>query len=308
MTRQIDWDDLRIFLAVSRGQNITSVARKLKVDQSTVSRRVAHLESDLGVRLLERTRERLVLTEFGKKLVVHAESMERGALALAELASGELGEDAPPLVRIATYEGISSFYLAECLAGFQEHAAVRLEIVLQLKPVNVSVRDADLFLSFYEPEGRGLDKLQAGTITMRLYASKAYLDKHGVPGSRDDLARHKFISFIPEMLGLPSARFLDEAIAKRVEVMNSTSMASQMAAAAGGMGIVMVPAFAARREPRLLPVLAREIEVKREVWLSAHEDLRYTPRVKALMAFLHKRLMADQDIMNDDPRIDNAPS
>ena len=304
MNRQIDWDDLRILLAVSRGQQMTAVARQLKVDQSTVSRRIAHLEANLGVRLLERTRERVVLTELGKSFCTHMEGMETHALAIDALARGDVERGLPPLVRISTYEGISSFYLAERLVEFQENVTVRLEIVPQLKPVNVSLRDADVFLSFYEPEGRGLDKFQTGTITLRLYASEAYLQKHGIPKSQSDLAQHRFISFIPEMLGLPSARFLDEAIAQRMEVMNSTSMASQMAAAAGGMGIVMLPAFAARREPRLRPILGREIEVTRQVWLSAHEDLRYSPRIKALMAFLEKKLMADQHIMNDDPRID----
>jgi len=293
---QLDWNDLRIFLAVSRSQHLTSVAKLLKVDQSTVSRRIAHLESSLGSRLIERKRERLILTEFGRKVVERLENMETHVSTIADMASGSAADDLP-FVRISTYEGVSTFYLVERLAAFQRRQW-RVEVVTQLHPVNVSLRDADIFVSFYEPDGRGLSKAKLGTITMHLYASQNYLDRNGTPRNRRDLESHEFISFIPELLALDEARFLDEAVPNRREVFNSTSMASQMAAAAAGVGLVMLPVFAARRERRLLPVLSQEIAVKREIWISTHQDMRYTPRIKTLIAYMTKIFKEDQNLFN----------
>jgi DNA-binding transcriptional LysR family regulator len=296
--RSIRWDDLRIFLAIARSDQIAGAAKLLQIDQSTVSRRIAQMESDLGLRLVERKRDRLYLTEFGRNILKYVETIDTQVSSILDLSRGVV-DGAPPLVRISTYEGLSTLYLAERLAAFQlTQPPMRIEIVTQLRPVNVAIRDADLFISFYEPDGRGLQKEQLGTLAHHLFASRAYLDAEGSPANRADLSRHRFVSFIPDLLNLESARFLDEIAKGHRDMLNSTSMGTQMAAAAVGAGIVMLPVFAARTEPRLIPVLQDEIAIERGIWVSTHQDLRYTARIKTLIGFLKKIFKADHDHFN----------
>lgn len=296
--RSIRWDDLRIFLAIARSDHIAGAARLLQLDQSTVSRRIAQMEADLGLRLVERKRERLYLTEFGRNILRHVETIDSQVSQVLDLSRGEV-EGASPLIRISTYEGLSTFYLAERLAAFQlTQPPMRLEIVTQLRPVNVAIRDSDLFVSFYEPEGRGLHKEQLGTITVHLFASQRYLDSEGTPKNRTDLARHRFVSFIPDLLSVESARFLDEVVEGHRDVLNSTSMGTQMAAVAAGAGIVMLPVFAARTDRRLVPILRESIAIERGIWVSTHQDLRYTARAKSLIGFLKKIFKEDHDHFN----------
>jgi len=302
----LDWDDLRIFLQVARSGNLSRAATVLRVDHSTVSRRIAHLEYSLGSRLIERKKEGLTLTELGRDILDKLEAMEYNVAAVRERVSGtQAGEAAP--VRISTYEGISSLYLAERLMRMREkNPSIRLEIVTSLQSVNVSRREADIFISFYEPEGRGLEKLLGGTMGVRLFASKSYIERRGMPRTYDELKDHDFVTYIHDHKPLDTVRWLDEVLLERHEVFNSTSMISQMAAAVGGMGLVFLPIFAARAEPRLIPVLADEVKVQRELWISTHQDLRYIPRVKVVIAFLKTLFQEEAAYLNIPPAPDGA--
>lgn len=81
-------------------------------------------------------------------------------------------------------------------------------------------------------------------------------------------------------------------------MLNSTSMGTQMAAVAAGAGIVMLPVFAARTDRRLVPILRESIAIERGIWVSTHQDLRYTARVKSLIGFLKKIFKEDHDHFN----------
>lgn len=300
-TKGPDWDDLRIFLQVARSGNLSRAAAVLRVDHSTVSRRIAHLEYSLGSRLIERKKEGLTLTELGRDIIDKLEAMEHQVVAVRERVAGNAAGEAAP-VRISTYEGISSLYLAERLMRMRErHPSIRLEIVTSLQSVNVSRREADVFISFYEPEGRGLEKVLGGTMGVRLFAARSYLERRGAPTSYEDLRHHDFVTYIHDHKPLDTVRWLDEVTLDRREVFNSTSMISQMAAAVGGMGLVFLPIFAARAEPRLVPVLADEVKVQRELWISTHQDLRYIPRVKAVISFLKALFQEEADYLNIPP-------
>jgi len=296
--RALDWDDLRVFLQTVRSGHLTRAAAVLRIDHSTVSRRISQLEFVLGSRLIERKKEGLVLTEVGREIVDKLEAMESQVTAICETVSGAASGGAAP-VRISTYEGISALFLAERLVRIRaKHPSLHLEVLTQLQSVNVGRREADIFISFYEPEGRGLEKMRVGEIGLRLFASPEYLTLKGTPSNRDELRRHSFITYIHDYLPLDPIRWLDDVLVERHEVFKSTSMISQMAAAAGGMGLVLLPIFAGRMDPRLVPVLADEVRVQRDVWISTHQDLRYIPRIKSVIAFLKSLFQEEYDFLN----------
>jgi DNA-binding transcriptional LysR family regulator len=82
----VDWDGLQVFLAVARAGRISTAARRLRVEHTTVSRRLAALEADLGVPLFYRTTSGYLLTPHGQNVLASAEAMERAAITVAARA------------------------------------------------------------------------------------------------------------------------------------------------------------------------------------------------------------------------------
>src|SRR3954447_2541889 len=105
------WDDLRIFLEIARHGSVHAAARQLRLDHSTVCRRIGRLEAVLAVKLLDRTRKGVFVRPEAQGLLQHLESMDQHASSLAET----IDRGASTIVRIATMEGIASGYVARCI-------------------------------------------------------------------------------------------------------------------------------------------------------------------------------------------------
>ncbi len=293
----LNWDDLRVFLEVARQGGLSQAARHLVLDHSTVSRRVAQLELVMGTKLFERARGGLALRPSGRALLQHAEVIEGRALAAA--ASMAARADQPRgTVRIAMMEGIGSLYLSPRLLPLRKaYPKLKLELVTSAHPFNLNRREADVFLSIFRPSGRGLWARRIGEFALGLYASRAYLKRQGTPASVEDLQRHLFIDYIDDLVAIDAVRYLGEVIANPTVVFHSNSMIAQQQAAIGGVGVVMLPAFAAAGERRLQRIVIGGMRVKRELWLSVHRDLQDLPRIRVVTGFLSDLVAADQGFL-----------
>jgi DNA-binding transcriptional LysR family regulator len=289
-----DWNDLPFFLELARQGRLGPAGRRLKVDHSTVGRRVAELEKSLNVKLFDRSSDGFVLTEAGHKMLTYAESMENLATAIAEHA----GHAAVPAgtVRLATMEGIGSFYIAPRLDEFRaQHPAITVELVTSAQLLSLTKRQADVSLSFVCPAGSRLIVRKIGHFDLKLYGAPAYFERHGRPRSIKDLERHLFVDYIEDLVQIDAVRWLHDLIENPNVVFRSTSMMAQQSAAASGVGLALLPSFTAARDARLAPVLADKTSVKRDLWLSMHEDLRQIARVRALTQFLTESVRRDRD-------------
>lgn len=292
-----DWNDLTYFLELARQGRLGSAAKRLHVDHSTVGRRIAELEKALNIKLFDRTRDGFVLTESGHRLLAYAESMENGALAISENA----GQSAALAgsVRLATMEGIGSFYLVPHLHEFhQQHLAITVELVTSAQLLNLTKREADVSLSFVCPSGSRLIVRKIGRFDLKLYGAPSYLRKHGTPKSVADLENHVFVDYIEDLVQIPAVRWLHDAIQHPQVIFRSTSMMAQHNAAVAGLGLVVLPSFTAARDTRLKPLLVDQLLIKRDLWLSVHEDLRHMARVKALTTFITRLIERDQDFLD----------
>jgi DNA-binding transcriptional LysR family regulator len=296
--QHLNWDDLRVFLEVARAGNISKSAKRLNIDHSTASRRITQLEFSLGSSLFERNRSGLVLNALGQRLLVYVEGIESNVLAIGE-AVGAKELELSGTVRVGTMEGIASLYLAERFVGLRErYGALRIELVTSSQQLHVTRREADIFLSFFRPEGRGLDAEMIGKFNLHLYAARTYLDKRGVPTSRADLREHDFVGYVNDLIQVDTVRWLDEVIVNPNLVFHSTSMISQMHAASSGLGIVLLPTFAVPSRLGLERLPIQDVKVEREIWLSAHQDLRYIPRVKAVVQYLMALVRKDMEFLS----------
>lgn len=282
----IDWDDLRVFLYTARTGSLTQAARRLRIDHSTVSRRIAQLEASLGVAVLERQRSGLKLNEVGGRLLRYAETMESALVSFQE----ELGADETMVsghVRLATMEGIASLYIAERCGLLRQIApGITLELVTSPQTIHVNRREADLFVSFFKPLGQGLVSEMIGGFRLYLYASQEYLDRYGMPSDPSDLQNHQFVSYIEDLILVDAVRWLRDVIEAPSVALYSNSMIAQMNAAAGGQGIVLLPTFSVAGRPELITILPNEVSTTRQIWLNVHNDLQFSPRIRSVSLFL----------------------
>ena len=288
----LNWDDLRVFIDVARTANLAQSSRRLKIDHSTVSRRVAQLESALGFSLFERTRAGLKLTDMGERMLRHAESVESAIIGIRSEAGGEVA--ASGVVRLATMEGIASLYLAPRLPILREMAPdLRLELVTSPQVIHVARREADLFLSFFRPPGQGLISEQIGQFTLNLYASPLYLARRGAPTNKAELQAHDFVTYVDDLIQVDAVRWLRDIVEEVHAVFHSNSMIAQMNAAAAGLGLVLLPRFSIHDGSPLVRVLEKEAFTTREIWVNVHHDLQYAPRIKTIVQFLKRQIRAD---------------
>ncbi|HZP76701.1 MAG TPA: LysR family transcriptional regulator [Pseudolabrys sp.] len=290
------WDDLRVFLEVARQGSVHAAAKRLRLDHSTVCRRIGKLESLLAVKLFDRTRKGIVVRSEAHSLLKHVEKMEFHASSLQDVLA-RAGNDAVQSVRIATMEGIASQYLARrlpALARFGGHVSVELVSIPQT--VDLSRKEADIFLSFFNPQAPGLASTLYAEFALHLYASPDYLRAHGTPKSRDDLANHVFVGYIDDLLAIHAVRWLDELITAPKMSFTSNSILAQSNAAADGLGIVLLPTFVGAHVSGLQRVLP-EISVMRDVWVSVRSEQRYQPRIKAVTRFLRHIFQEDREFL-----------
>ncbi|WP_022722591.1 LysR family transcriptional regulator [Rhodopseudomonas sp. B29] len=295
----LDWDDLKVFLHAARGGSLGSAARRLKVDQSTISRKIAHLESTLGIALFERLPSGLRVTEIGDRLLCHTERIESAVIAMREdVHCG--GSRMAGRVRLATMEGIASLYLASRFAKLhRQHPNLTVELLTSSQTVSVNRREADLFLSFFQPRGQGMVSERLGCFKLCLYASQDYIDQNGMPSSAADLMRHRFVTYIDDLIQLDSVRWLDDIITTPTVSFHSNSMIAQMNAAAGGLGLTLQPSFAVAGRTDLVPVLHDRVSTSRDVWINVHTDLQFVPRIRAVWSFLKATFKADEMMQAD---------
>ena len=223
----LDWDDLRVFLAISRHRSLAAAAKELRVTQSTVGRRLASLESGLGARLLNRTADGYVLTLAGKGILANVERVEREALCLERAVTG-LDARLAGVVRVTGSELVTSHLLAPSLAEL--HAADR-SITVELAPLSggepVAVHEADVAVQMRPFEHRDIVARKLGALAFGLYASRAYLDRCGAPDIDDGCAGHQLITLLDDRELSAQAAWLREHAFRGDPVLLSDSYETQ---------------------------------------------------------------------------------
>lgn len=282
----MSWDDLRVFLAVQRSGSHGGAARTLRVDPTTVGRRIGALEQETGVRLFVRTPAGLELSGAGKRLLPRAERIEAEVLASErELRGADAAVEGP--LRITAGDGLVNYVLVPALAELRrEHEGVAVEVRADTRMLDLSRREADIAVRLSRPTQPALVARKLGTMRFAIYASRAYLDRRGTPRSLRDLAAHDWIGFDESHDALPQHRWLRRAVREPRWVLRANTTTAQVTACAEGHGLALLATFVAPREPRLVPVLPRVVGPARDAWVVFHADLRDNPRVGVVMQWL----------------------
>lgn len=269
----LDWNDLRYVLALARQGSLSATARLLKVNHATVARRIAALESSLGLTLFERRARGYVPTPAAAPVLQAAEQIEAPLLRLARLGDASAGAKITGTVRITCTEGVASHSVAPQLAGLRQRwPGLQIELVVEHRSLSLARREADIAIRWARPKTGELYASKLGAVPYRLYRNPAAAtDRNTVAAFDESLAE------IPESLWLKSSG-LTQAI-------RSNSMIPLVAAARAGACAVLLPEYIGRQYPDLAPEPGKP-PVTRELWLVLHRDLRNTPRVRAVADLL----------------------
>lgn len=281
----LQWDDLRVFLAVHRTRGHAGAARQLKVAATTVGRRLRALERGVGARLFTRTPEGLAPTAAARSLLVRAERME----AEANEAERELsGADARATgtVRLTCGDGFATFVLCPALPEFlAAHPGLTLELRAEPRALDLTRGEADVALRNFRPRERSLVARRLGLERTGLFASSRYLERRGAPRTAADLAAHDLVLYDRDFDRMASqAWFRDLGGGARVAVRAGNTVTLHGACAAGaGIALLSLPLV---RDPSLVRVLPALAPKPFELWAVTHGELRAAARVAVLLRWL----------------------
>ncbi|QPC85923.1 LysR family transcriptional regulator [Mesorhizobium sp. NBSH29] len=281
----MNWDDIRVFLAVARSGQILGAAKRLGLNHATVSRRIASLEEALNTKLFRRLTTGSETTPAGDKFLIVAERMEAEMIAARADISGE-GDEISGTVRIGAPDGFGVAFLARRLGIL---ATSYPELSIQLVPVpksfSLSRREADIAITVERPTEGRLVASKLVDYSLGLYASKSYFEAYGLPQNAADLSRHRLVGYVPDLIASASLDYSGEFMSDWQTKFSISSALGQVEAVRAGAGIGILHAFIARDHAELV-ALAGMPTIRRAYWLVYHDSVRRLRRIQIVAQFI----------------------
>ena len=274
----MEWNDVRIFLAVARGGSLGAAARRLGVSHPTVGRRIKVLEDEARQPLFRRTKDGLVLTDAGDTVLALAESMEDSAMSMERRLVGN-DQRLEGLLRISSADWFAGYVLAPVLVELtRRHPAVVPEVIASYRLLDLSRREADVafrIVPFSEPDivQRRLMRMSYG-----LYASA-----ETALALQDDPASVGVILMNTAQSHFPDVAWVLDRFPRSRRVFTSTSRSVQAQMCRRGVGIAVLPRPLGDAVPGLQRIEMADEPPTREIWVGYHHDLRHMDRLRAML-------------------------
>jgi DNA-binding transcriptional LysR family regulator len=268
-----NWDDLRVFLAVARAEGLTGAAGTLKMDPSTLGRRIARLERSVGAALFVKSPQGYALTDLGARMRETAAEAERHLMRALDEGQGT-SEQLTGQIRIGAPDGAANFVLPQVVAAIQaDNPDLEVQILALPRVVNLSRREADMAITVSPPAA---GRLTVQKITdYRLHLAQ----RSDAPPvmSLADLRSRRIVGYIPDMIFDKELDYLGALGLSKVD-MASNSVAVQLQLIRQG-GVGVVHDFALPFAPELQRVLTAEVTLKRAFYLVRHTSDRHSDRL-----------------------------
>jgi DNA-binding transcriptional LysR family regulator len=293
----MNWDDLKLFLALARSGRLASAAQIVGQDATTVGRRLNRLERELETTLFEQAPSGHVLTERGSSLLKHAEMMEAAALGIQKVVDRDDGALSGS-IRLSVSEGFGSRVIARQLPRFTNiYPRVGVDLIASSGFLNPSRREADIAIMLARPKAGPLVTRKLTDYRLGLYAQNDYIADARPLTTVGDLGRHRLIGYIPDLIYAPELRYLSEIDARLEASIRSSSINAQAELIASGAGIGILPCFMGDHTPGLVRLLAGEVEIQRSFWLVVHRDVRRIARIDLFIQWLVETMARLQPTM-----------
>lgn len=296
----MNWDDLRIFLAVSRARSLSGAARALRITQPTVGRRLKTLESELGTALFDRLPDGMVLNAAGEELLPLANSMEATALAVDRRQAG-FSQDVRGTVRLSVWESFAPF-----VADHWPALKARLpEVDLGLSGTHVhadlSRREADLLIRECLPTNPSLIARKIGCYAFAVYGAPDYIAANPAAKEEARYSKCAWVGFDEDHAYFLNQAWLLEKLRGGLPGLRVNNALVLQDAVCKGCGLGVLPCFSGDNNAALQRLTGPLPDITRDLYLVVHRDVRRAPAVRAVMDALIEifrqntaRLMGEQ--------------
>lgn len=269
----MNWDDLRLFLAVARAGSISGAARQLGVQHSTISRRIRQFEEKMGARLLERKRGGYELTLAGEHIKEAADRIEREVIGVDSALPGKDTQLAGPL-RVTAINNMASSILMPMLSSFSEqHPQVELHIIVSNSDASLSQREADVAIRLTNSPTDTLIGKRIVTVASAIYGSRTYLEQLRQKGGE------------PKWIGVECCGFhktwTKQSCGDQTHNFFSDDTLLTLSAIREGVGISILPCFMGDTDPTLKRYSEPDPSYDLGLWILLHSDLKRSARVLA---------------------------
>lgn len=284
----MNWDDLRLFLAVARTGSISAGARQLGVQHSTVSRRLHSLEEKLGARLIERKKTGYELTTAGESIKQSALRIETEMLGVGDVLLGKDTKLVGPL-RVTAINNMASSILMPMFARFSdEHPQVELHIIVSNSDASLAQREADIAIRLTNSPTETLIGKRMLTVASTIYGSREYLAKLKQQGTE------------PKWIGVECCAF-HKTWTKQYSDHQQHNFYSDdtlltLSAIREGLGVSYLPCFLGDADPLLERYCEPDVEHDLGLWILLHPDLKGTARVLAFRDFIIQSVHEKRDL------------
>ncbi len=289
----MDWNALKLFLAIADSGTLTGAARLLEVNHSTVFRKLNAFEEEIGGRLFERLNHGYELTPMGEELLITAKII---AARFDDMERHIVGKDIKPkgTVKITTPNNIVYRYLARYLTKFsRQYPDIQIELLISNLEFNMSNRQADIAVRATTNPPEHLVGRQIATIKWSVYTSKAYKNRYGSPSNVKQLNKHSLIGATGYMNQLATFIWLEKKFAQQISI-RCDELTAMAAFAEAGHGLAILPDD--QQRSGIIKLFTLEQQERSELWILTHPDLRHVERIKLVMKHLTSSFLAEKII------------
>jgi DNA-binding transcriptional LysR family regulator len=289
----MDWDDLRVVLAVFREGSLSGAARRLGVTHSTVFRRLGTIEKQIGARLFERFRDGYVPTPAGETAAESASRFEDEVLTLERKLSGQ---DLRPsgTVRIATTDTLGTILMRHLPAMRAAHPEIQFEITISNAMANLTRREAEIAIRPTPEPPEILVGRRLADIGHAIYGSRGYLSRH----EGEDLSAHDWIALDDALASTVIGRWMHENLHAANVTCRVDALPILRDAALAGLVLALLPCYLGDPASGLRRLTQKTLaEPRSALWLLTHDDLRRSARIRATLDFLAKALASERALL-----------
>lgn len=284
----VDWEDVRVFLALGRHGSLSAAARALSVTHATISRRIQSLEDSVGEKLVERRPEGYVLTPAGTRALVAAGDMEAAALTF-----GRNGDDGAPkgLVRINASPALALGFLIARLAELPTvHPGLDIDLATDMRSISLDRHQADIAVRLGAPKDGDVIARPLGLMASGFYGTAAVCE--AVAGGAEPV----FVGFDEENADIPDAAWLARHFPRSRVAFRAGHQMAQATAARAGAGLVLLPHYIGRRMADLQSFDLGRMPEPREIWMLIRRQDRRDVPIRTVAAFL-EQVFADEKVL-----------
>jgi len=284
----VNWDDMKLFLAVAREGSVSGGARILGIQHSTVSRRLRSMEKKLGARLLDRKQGGYELTAAGEKLQNTALRMEHEMLEMESQLEGK-DTDLRGDLRVTVINNMATSVLMPLFASFsKQYPDIQLHIIVSNKYASLPQREADIAIRLTNTPNDTLIGRRLTTVASTIYGGRQYLDE----------LQHKGED--PEWIGVTCCGFhqtwTKAACDRKQFSFVSDDTLLTKAALKQGLGISYLPCFMADEDPLLKRYCDPDPMLDLGLWILFHPDLKRTAKVLAFRDHMSREIETVRDL------------